>query len=44
MEERAIYALKAASISQDQKITGEIAQNAKCCSKRKKLLKIREVA
>ena len=45
MEERPILALKAAPISQKQKITTEIVPNAKKkkCSKRKKLLEIREV-
>ena len=35
--ERPIEALKVAPISQNQEITREIAQNAKSCSKRKKL-------
>ena len=39
MEERPISALKAASIFQNQKITREIAQNAKSCSKYEKLPK-----
>ena len=39
MEERPIQELKAASISQNYKITREIAQNAKSCSKYKKLPK-----
>ena len=44
MEERPIKALKVALISQNSEITREIAQNAKGCSKRKKLLEIQEVA
>ena len=44
MEERPIEALKAAPISQNEKITREIPQNSKSCSKRKNLLEIREVA
>ena len=44
MEERPIQTLTTAPISQNQKITREIAQNAKSCSNRKKLLEIQEDA
>ena len=37
-------ALTTAPISQNQKITREIAQNAKICSIKKKLLEIQEVS
>ena len=41
---KANLSTKSCSISQNEKITREIAQNGKSSWKRKKLLKIREVA
>ena len=42
MEERPIKAIKAAPTTQNQKITREIAQNAKSCLKRKSCQKVAE--